>query len=247
MEEVGRLLRQAREDLGLTLAEVEARTKIRSRYLEALEEGQHDVLPGKVYALGFLRNYARFLGMDAELVVSQIKDSIADDDVIKVSEDHLPAYDRRPKRVFLGKGLFKAVIGVLVALLILSGIYNLWPSRKGNGEIDPTIAEEQGPEVKIEDQEIDPPAILPEAEEKQEVVINVEDEQGARCWVEVLADGEKVFTGTLERAEKKVFIAQEKIKITLGDAGAVRVTYNGQELGTPGKKGEVVPMEFPRE
>ena len=64
MDELGTLLREAREAKGVTLADVQEATRINSRYLEALEEGQYDVLPSEVHVRGYLRNYARYLGLD---------------------------------------------------------------------------------------------------------------------------------------------------------------------------------------
>jgi cytoskeletal protein RodZ len=66
MDELGHILREARETKGLTLAEVEAQIRINARFLEALEDGEHDVLPTPAHVRGFLRNYARFLGLDAQ-------------------------------------------------------------------------------------------------------------------------------------------------------------------------------------
>ena len=64
MGELGSRLREARERLGLDLDQVEAGTRIRRVFLEALEEERFDALPADVYARGFLQNYARFLGLD---------------------------------------------------------------------------------------------------------------------------------------------------------------------------------------
>jgi transcriptional regulator with XRE-family HTH domain len=64
VDELGTLLREAREARGVTLAEAQEATKINGRYLEALEEGQYDVLPSEVHVRGYLRNYARFLRLD---------------------------------------------------------------------------------------------------------------------------------------------------------------------------------------
>ena len=64
MDELGTLLREAREARGVTLAEAQEATKINSRYLEALEEGQYDLLPSEVHVRGYLRNYARYLRLD---------------------------------------------------------------------------------------------------------------------------------------------------------------------------------------
>ncbi len=66
MDEIGHILREARENKGLTLEDVQANTRINVRYLTALETGQYSKLPTPVHARGFLRNYARFLGLDPQ-------------------------------------------------------------------------------------------------------------------------------------------------------------------------------------
>src|SRR5664279_5287605 len=63
---VGERLRDARETRGVDLFRVERDTKIRTKYLAALEDGDFTDLPGDVYARGFLRNYASYLGLDAD-------------------------------------------------------------------------------------------------------------------------------------------------------------------------------------
>lgn len=65
MSELGRLLTEARTSNDLSLAEVEAATRVRQKYLEALEQGDYASLPPGAIARGFLRNYARYLGLDA--------------------------------------------------------------------------------------------------------------------------------------------------------------------------------------
>lgn len=66
MDEIGHILREARENKGLTLEEVQAQTRINARYLAALESGQYNALPTPVHVRGFLRNYARFLGLEPQ-------------------------------------------------------------------------------------------------------------------------------------------------------------------------------------
>ncbi len=64
MKDIGRELKAKREELGLSLAQAQADTKIRRRYLEALESGDDSPIPGEVYVKGFLRFYANYLGLD---------------------------------------------------------------------------------------------------------------------------------------------------------------------------------------
>ncbi len=73
MNELGHVLREARETKGLTLAEVEAKTRINRRFLEALEKGEYHLLPTPVHARGFLRNYARFLHLDPEPLLERFE------------------------------------------------------------------------------------------------------------------------------------------------------------------------------
>lgn len=70
MSELGRLLSEARAAKQLSLADVEAVTRIRQKYIQALENGQYDKLPRGTIARGFLRTYATFLGLDVEAVLA---------------------------------------------------------------------------------------------------------------------------------------------------------------------------------
>jgi cytoskeleton protein RodZ len=66
VDELGSILREAREARGLSLAEAQDATRINSKFLEALEDGQYHELPTPVHARGFLRNYSRYLGLEPE-------------------------------------------------------------------------------------------------------------------------------------------------------------------------------------
>ena len=71
MFEIGNSLREARLRQGLDFPEIEQRTKIRGKYLRALEEEQFDLLPGQTYVKGFLRSYSEYLGLDGQLYVDE--------------------------------------------------------------------------------------------------------------------------------------------------------------------------------
>jgi cytoskeleton protein RodZ len=74
--EIGSTLREARRRQGLELAEVARETLIRERYLAALEEERFELMPARAYAKGFLRGYADFLGLDAQLFVDAFNSRI---------------------------------------------------------------------------------------------------------------------------------------------------------------------------
>src|ERR1700749_2852060 len=73
MAEIGTTLREARMRARLDITEVEARTKIRAKYIRALENEEWDLLPGPVYVKSFLRTYGDFLGLDSRMLVDEYK------------------------------------------------------------------------------------------------------------------------------------------------------------------------------
>lgn len=75
MDELGQILRQARENKGLSLEEAHEETRINVQYLEALENGEYSVLPSSTHTRGFLRNYARFLGLDPNPLLERYSQS----------------------------------------------------------------------------------------------------------------------------------------------------------------------------
>src|SRR5205807_4709960 len=73
MTDIGSTLREARMRERIDISEVEARTKIRAKYLRAIENEEWDLLPGPVYAKGFLRTYGDFLGLDSRMLIDEFK------------------------------------------------------------------------------------------------------------------------------------------------------------------------------
>jgi cytoskeletal protein RodZ len=94
MVETGQLLRQAREAKELSLEDVEAKTRIRQRYLSALESGDWDDLPSPVAARGFLRTYATFLGLDSDEIAAKTQEVLNDN--AGTSPSATPNSDYRP-------------------------------------------------------------------------------------------------------------------------------------------------------
>jgi cytoskeleton protein RodZ len=73
MDEIGSTLREARIRARIDMSEVESRTKIRAKYLRAIENEEWDLLPGPVYAKSFLRTYGDFLGLDSRMLLDEFK------------------------------------------------------------------------------------------------------------------------------------------------------------------------------
>jgi cytoskeleton protein RodZ len=88
--EIGNSLREARMRRGLDFAQAELATKVRGKYLRALEEEQFDVLPAQTYVKGFLRTYAEYLGLDGQLYVDEYNSRF-----VGAGDDHEPRVARR--------------------------------------------------------------------------------------------------------------------------------------------------------
>jgi cytoskeletal protein RodZ len=118
MADIGTTLREARIRARIDISEVEARTKIRAKYLRAIENEEWDLLPGPVYVKSFLRTYGDFLGVDSRLLVDEFKrryERPADQDLRPISSLGRER-ERRRRRPRLGP------VGVIViALLAVAG------------------------------------------------------------------------------------------------------------------------------
>jgi transcriptional regulator with XRE-family HTH domain len=97
MPSIGPLLSERREAMGVTLAEAEVATRIRQKYLAAIERDEWDLLPGEVVGRGFLRNYATYLGLDPTEMIDRRR-AIADDSLAAVLANTSAATDLPPER-----------------------------------------------------------------------------------------------------------------------------------------------------
>jgi cytoskeletal protein RodZ len=139
MTEIGPTLRDARMRREIDLAEVERRTKIRVRYLRALENEEWDVLPGGPYTRSFIRTYASFLGLDGERLADDFRlerERLAEERPAKAEppmRSSLPRGGEGGPR--LGRGSVAILISVaLVAVLVVLGL------TSGNGNQSTTPA-----------------------------------------------------------------------------------------------------------
>ncbi|MGQ9556827.1 MAG: helix-turn-helix domain-containing protein [Desulfurispora sp.] len=254
---VGLKLRQARERLGLSLEDAENATKIRRKYLEALENEAYQQLPGTVYARGFLRNYARYLGLPGEEMVQEMDRSLAptglpgeqsgarEAEPAETRRKQRPA-ERRPKAGGSQEPAARPVrlrtwIALAGAVLVLLGgwaLYAAWQPGKPVPAPTPPVAQ-KGDKSTLPPS-VSPPSVNP-APEGVDLVLNVTD---SRSWMQVVVDGREEFTGILQAGEMKQFRGQERIYVKLGNAGVVQVQYNGRNLGVLGGVGQVIKREF---
>ena len=110
LHKLGAVLRAARESRGVDLARVERDTKIRTRYLSALESGEYRELPGPVYTKGFLRNYAHYLGLDPEYLTDLYRLETNGPAVPPVASPPRPMRARRARALVVTPGTIAAAI-----------------------------------------------------------------------------------------------------------------------------------------
>lgn len=137
-ESVGGKLREARTRRKLSLAEVEAATKIRCRYLQALENDEWEQLPGDTYARAFIRTYGRFLGLDGERLAEEQRRSRGaarpGERLPRVDPSPRPVARRRPggRRRVPPRVIAAAVVALVVAALLVVGLAT-GGSQSGSG------------------------------------------------------------------------------------------------------------------
>src|ERR1700758_5401970 len=120
MADIGTTLREARIRARIDISEVEARTKIRAKYLRAIENEEWDLLPGPVYVKSFLRTYGDFLGVDSRALVDEYKrryERPADQDMRPISSLGRERERERRRRRSSGLGRVAAVVLVLAAVV----------------------------------------------------------------------------------------------------------------------------------
>src|SRR5215208_4561707 len=125
MPEIGETLREARMRRRIDMAEVESATKIRAKYLRALESEEWELLPGPTFVKTFLRTYAEYLDLDARLLVEEYKQRYERPAGMDITPLNL-RQQRRRRRVAprLGPGVV-VVLGIVVLLAALYGLGRL--------------------------------------------------------------------------------------------------------------------------
>lgn len=127
-QHLGEMLRSARESRGLDRARIERDTRIRERYLSALERGAYDELPGDVYARGFLRAYATYLGLDPDAMVAlyRIETRAPAGERAGARARRRPMDGPRPRAFALAPGAVgAAILTVMVGALVAYLAYQL--------------------------------------------------------------------------------------------------------------------------
>jgi hypothetical protein len=221
--EIGNSLREARLRQHLDFPEIELATKIRAKYLRALEDEQFEILPAQTYVKGFLRSYAEYLGLDGQLYVDEFNSRFV------VGEEDAPARPRRsaPPQ---SRGVQVQSRVVLLTLLGIAAVTALvivaW--TRGEPQKKEPVGLASTPAQK-------PTAAATSHGATSPVRLIVSAKRG-NCWLEVHSGsvtGRIVFQGTLERGQRKLFTGR-KLWITLDRPENLRTILNGHTRILPG-------------
>lgn len=141
MTELAIRLKEAREEKGMSLDELQAATKIQKRYLTALEEGSYDVIPGNFYVRAFIKQYAEAVGLDSDQLFEEYKKDIPNTYHDDVSEkiSGLAMQRELPKSASKAAEWLPTVlivIGVIIVIAIVYAIIQLGMSKSGQTDGD---------------------------------------------------------------------------------------------------------------
>jgi transcriptional regulator with XRE-family HTH domain len=215
--DIGSSLRDARMRQGLDFAELEERTKIRPKYLRALEDERFDVLPAPTYVRGFLRSYARALGLDAEPFVDEYTSRFDVDEDAPLRARRVPQPARRPRGA--GRESRIALVALLAIAVVTALVIAAWRFGGASGEPVPGLAQQ--------------PAAAPTTAHAPTRLV-VRATRGS-SWMEVRrrsSAGELEYSGTLERGRSKTF-SGTRFQLALAKPGNVTVRVNGRRIDLP--------------
>jgi cytoskeletal protein RodZ len=227
MGSFGDKLKKERELRGVSLREIADGTKISVRFLQALEEDRIEALPGGLFPRAFAKQYALFLGLDAERTVA---DFVAAHGELAPERTPAPPPLRRPRAALPLGHVFLAVVAVVAAALLL---------RRGGGRESPSQPAPTplaAPVVLPTDRVYPSPAQAPEPASDGLVLTMTAQ---ADCWVEVRADGETLVNRVLAQGESQTFEAQGEIVLSVGNAGGLSLRVNDRPALPLGRSGEV--------
>lgn len=236
----GEWLRRQREMREISLRDIADRTKISLRYLEAMEADRFDLLPAPIFAKGFLREYARYVGLSPDEVVNHYLAVHQPEELDQPGDATLMAMERERKRRKKGRswtwGLFLLLAGAL--LLALVALFSWLADRR---ESRPEAAPPQvaAPQPTPQPAVAPPPPVQPEV---PRAPLQVTLDFSADCWVRVTVDGKPVLEEQRVQGESLQFEGQQSIAVKLGNAAAGDIQVNGYPFEfdkTPGKVVEV--------
>ena len=257
---IGGLRAERGQAMGASLADVEGATLIRSAYIDAIEKGEYGIIPGKIYVRLYVKSYASFLGMDPQQAAEMLDaEAGGHDDNHNGTEAGFDPSGRRQSQKQRMEKLRRqaarrrtlttaAAIVALTAIVLI--VYFLAGGRwNGTSTTDPA----QSIDEPAASGEPDAGGTLPDGVSPDGQVASEAEPKAHRlsisftedCWIRAYADGTKVREGIFKDGQKVEIDAAEGIWVRLGNAGGAKLSYNGDDLGSPGSMRKVMDISFP--
>ena len=230
MFEIGNSLREARLRQHLDFPELEQATKIRSRYLRALEDEEFDVLPAETYVKGFLRSYAEYLGLDGQLYVDEYNSRYV------VGEDEPVARPRRSRaRTSHSRVDSRVVLATIAGIVAVTALFILaWKfGGSNNGQKIPNAGTIQ---VKKKHRQRSATPV------SAHLVLRA---VSGGCRLEVhrnSASGKLLYAGTLEPGKQAVSLWGKRMWVVAGAPRNIEVSLNGKVRPFPEGRAVVVTV-----
>ena len=225
MFEIGNSLREARVRQQLELSEIELATKIRARYLRALEEETFEALPAQTYVKGFLRTYADYLGLDGQLYVDEfnsrygIEGEEPREPVVVRRTSHVRRQHRRMERRWVVFAL--AGIAALFAFTIAA-----WKFGGKSDEQIPNLGTTTSQTAKKPLKPASPTKPVTTAPASFRLYVRAVH---GNCWMDVRnwsQSGKPVFTGTVELGQDQRWV-KRRLWISFGAPANLAIVFNG--------------------
>lgn len=263
----GETLRIERERQKLTIQDIEQGTSIRAVYIEALENGEYDKLPGAVYAKGFVKNYANFLNLDADKLAKDFaaelspptqeeidaetlnaEEKVVEEDKkaekLKITELHSPNVKVHDSDSSSSSSTMIIAAVLLIAIFAGGVWYYLKNSAENVANVTPPVQTEVNKPAENNQQN---PATNPVSAAVPQDGVNIQAKFNGECWTRVFVDGVYAYEGVPAAGEVMNWHGVEGVTIRVGNAAGVEVSMNGQNYGTLGGIGEVLERTFTRQ
>lgn len=233
---VGDILRKTRAYYNLSIEDVEGALRIRASQLTALEEGQIEKLPGRVYAIGFVRAYAEFLGLDGDKMVYLFKSQLGGNKPRPELNFPVAASESKLPNLYI-------LLASFAGLVLVVGIYLAMGQTKQPRQEIPEVPVAMKQEAAIPYGPPEPPADMamsdPEADvtaPRNRVVINVT----GNSWVEIRnSKGKAILSRILKKGDSYLVPDEEGLIMDTGNIGALEFTVDGKVLEPLGEPGDV--------
>jgi cytoskeleton protein RodZ len=234
---LGERIRAAREARGLSLSDVAEQIRIRSLYLAAIEDENWSTIGAPVYVRGFLRTYARYLGLDPEEAVAAFNRTQPSQPATGQAREGLRSEERSRRG-----SLAIWIAGAVAVLLIAFVVYNELTMRRSETVGTAPVATE-APSPAVSATASAAPSVRPSANGVADGARSLALVLSAPSWLRVTVDGNVSMEGTFPAGTSKTFHGKNAL-VRIGNAGGVEVYVDGKDVGKLGKSGDVVEHAF---